>query len=85
MGALIGLVRVPPGCSRSASSMRKASRAQAENVAVVATCRATHIHERMLHVHTSSASMRSVGFTDCVCNRPQLIHLQSRTVQLSRP
>lgn len=40
MGALIGLVRVPPGCSRSASSMRKASKAQAEKVAVVATCTA---------------------------------------------
>ena len=40
MGALIGLARVPPGCSRSANSMRKASRAQAEKVAVVATCTA---------------------------------------------
>ncbi len=38
MGALTGLVRVPPGCSRSASSMRNASKAQAEKVAVVATC-----------------------------------------------
>lgn len=28
---------MPPGCSRSASIMRKASRPQAENVAVVAT------------------------------------------------
>ena len=52
MGALMGLVRVPPGCSRSASSMRKASKAQAENVAVVATCTAIHLHGRMLQLHT---------------------------------
>lgn len=41
MGALMGVVRVPPGCSRSASSMRRASKAHAANVAVVATCKAT--------------------------------------------
>lgn len=40
VGALMGVVRVPPGCSRSASSMRRASKAHAAKVAVVATCRA---------------------------------------------
>lgn len=40
MGALMGVIRVPPGCSRSASSMRRASKAHAAKVAVVATCKA---------------------------------------------
>lgn len=37
MGAFTGLIRVPPGCSRPASSMRRASKPHAANVAVVAT------------------------------------------------
>lgn len=59
MGALMGVVRVPPGCSRSASSMRSASKAHAAKVAVVATC--TVNRHLLLQLNNGQYSNRGEG------------------------